>query len=102
MATTGKLYSELIQTWTMHKASYEERKVEVALEVDETRKEFDDQEQEREAEMDIRIDDLRHTDEQQRILKKEAAIEVVLDDGKTTFGNVWDVRTTQWVHLLPL
>ena len=59
MAICGKLYSELVQTWTVHKASFEERKHELALELDETRKEFDENDQQVEAQIDIRIDDLR-------------------------------------------
>ena len=81
----AKLFSELIQTWNHHKTQVDTRKKELTENLSETRQEYDEHAQQREADINVKIDDLRQADHADKIPHREDTIKTFLTEGVLQF-----------------
>jgi len=81
----AKLFSELIQTWNHHKSQVDLRKNELTDNLTESRKDYDEHALQREADINVKIDDLRQADHADKIAHREETIKNFLTEGVLQF-----------------
>lgn len=93
ISLNAKLFSELIQTWNHHKSQIDSRKNELTDNLSETRKEYDEHAQQREADINVKIDDLRQADHADKIPHREDTIKTFLTEGVLQFKHFQNRQT---------